>query len=1418
MDNHNTHLVSEPSKDEHGYRYDTFGNVIVESLDDLIYDRFLEVKRKKKKQTNTKKFIKNVISKNEQEKKEINDKQNNEIETKNNNQRKSLINVNIIENPKLENEESEEVSESQRENKDIKPNLNNNSNSINNKYINQSYSQSPQNTSQNEADIVNQNTIKKRYTTINPRNRVNFNLNYSDDPIFNIKKVKDLKKMYNKKCFISTGQAEVQLKSITEEKRRRKKRKYKVQKQEGNSISPTKRVKLVYDSSDESYIDLSEEMKNYTINQLNPFIYYGQKKGRYGQNLRLRLSDISDLSKTDDKFLDSVNIKENMRKNSYMYEKRDQNNAEEEKQVLNNVIKEELSLIMKKKKKKIDLNNKNSKRNKNKNLINNNDNKRDPRRNAAYGNGKNINNERTRNNYEKEKNNSLINEDNKNINKFNDLEKEKNSSLANEDNKNVNKFNDNNEKKNVNSKENNNNINKDKEDNEENESPNNSNNKKISNNKNSNDNKNNDSNSNNDEILGYKNENLDINKLDNNTRLGENPNYIINNNINKKNNKDISKFNSEDTKNNFNDNKNESTNFGNILTPESNINPNNMDSSFNDKGQKSNTQIYINENNLDYSDNKIFKEERTFKSINMYMKKPKEIKGKNKDNEMDKIEEEFIKNRLENQNKTKQKDNSLNSELDFYFDSNQDDIFKKKKNENYNNIIDNNKNKISNKNILYDDYNDINNEESEMNNLNQINKTNGLKNKGKKHSIKKEKEKSPNFAKDNNNNIISGIDIENSNDNASVKSLVVDNLNIPSKDNSSFSAGLGENIQQNNNNKNNDILTNDKINNKKNKNKYFDDSDRDFEKENIKNKKIPKNKENFENDSNPINKGKNINDKESTEEKDNRDNNINKYNANINKKLLPEKIIIKNTSINCKDVEEEIIYNKPILSISYIKKVRKDLKMNLKPPKLNRVFISKVYTSIKREDPKKIPKIDICYTIKSNKIIVIQNKKDSYKTNVLNDYCFFTKIIGNEENLKKKKSKKKKKKQKKTEDLDESYISVSVDNKNIFPNHKFKEDFMIKNDFLAQNVYKTNAHNKMKNNRTVSNTKKNNFNTNNKFIVKNNNNEILSSIENISNNEINDDINNKENNKVKKFDKYEILKIGQDKESNKENNNEENNKNNNSMRIRVHKYNRNDSNVKIKIRNPKSPNIEYQQIEFKPGTKGYNYKIVKKHSANNFRRNKNIIQAKNKNELNNLNSIQIKTSNLKPLKINNNLNSNLIISHNNNDININNKSFDNQINIIFDKDHVGYHRHFGKEANCPLCKNMKKKTQNMENKIFGKRTININKPSTAYPLKNRNELNQRIKNRFRGGLWKEEEKNLNNNVFKDLNLLYTGQNKNKIKPNLYRDLQRKYSANRNIGTKYMFKIPTENNNIYNRNNLGNFNELEFPAINSYFHS
>ena len=358
-------------------------------------------------------------------------------------------------------------------------------------------------------------------------------------------------------------------------------------------------------------------------------------------------------------------------------------------------------------------------------------------------------------------------------------------------------------------------------------------------------------------------------------------------------------------------------------------------------------------------------------------------------------------------------------------------------------------------------------------------------------------------------------------------------------------------------------------------------------------------------------------------------------------------------------------------------------------------------------------------------------------------------------------------------------------------------------------------------------------------------NDSFSSIEKVSNNELDDSIDN--NNKDKKNEKLDNNNIN--------NNKGDNIRPDNSTRIRVHKYNKsNGENAKIKINVKNPPEFEYQQIEIKPATKGYYYRVVKKTSSNNFRKSKNYIKAKNSaknnnhnieinnNNNNNVQAIKIKT-NLKPLKFNKNKEVNINqakqieikrypMVHSNKSLNQNSKTFDSQINHLHNKQNqnlesnininkethhmVGYDRHFGIEENCPLCKNMKKKSQFMEEKIFGLNKRINQKPMTAN--ENREDIYGKIKNNFFGGYRKEEEKNINNNLFKDLNLLYSSQTQNRIKQNMFKDMQRKRSAKKNLSVKNIFKINIEHSNPYNRNSLGSFSDIEFPAINSYFHS
>ena len=119
MESHNTHIVSEQSKEEHGYKYDNFGNVLVDSIDDLIYDKFVDIKRNPKKDSDTKKFIKNIINKDlfpseTPQKNDINDSEPNEFEEKNKKKR-SLISIKLVDDKNInENEEESEGSDKKK--------------------------------------------------------------------------------------------------------------------------------------------------------------------------------------------------------------------------------------------------------------------------------------------------------------------------------------------------------------------------------------------------------------------------------------------------------------------------------------------------------------------------------------------------------------------------------------------------------------------------------------------------------------------------------------------------------------------------------------------------------------------------------------------------------------------------------------------------------------------------------------------------------------------------------------------------------------------------------------------------------------------------------------------------------------------------------------------------------------------------------------------------------------------------------------------------------------------------------------------------------------------------------------------------------------------------------------------------------
>ena len=382
----------------------------------------------------------------------------------------------------------------------------------------------------------------------------------------------------------------------------------------------------------------------------------------------------------------------------------------------------------------------------------------------------------------------------------------------------------------------------------------------------------------------------------------------------------LSKYNMDDAKNNVNlgdesknvfDSKIKKTD---DINSENNIlNSNNIDeTTFNEKKQKGNTQINLNENNLDKSDNKIFKEDQNFKSIKVYMKKPKEVrsneKEKEKENEFDELEilNETIFNNL----------NMISDRKKADFKG--EDLFSQ--------------NKESNE-AKGENNNNIENEESKISKIDE-----------------------------NNKNSISGII----------------NKNLSPINNSSL-------IKEEENINNNNILNSKKYinNNKNNENSSNSMVNKD-------NNTSMTQKENNKEDKNNINNDINFKEKNNNQSEDTSEN-----------KLSIKKVSIKENSIFSSSKEEEIIFTKPILVLEYLNKIRKDTRMNIRPEKLPRVFISKTYTSLEKQNNSLssdelliIPKINFCYFIKSPNIITIDNKKNFIKT-IINERCFITKFIGN---------------------------------------------------------------------------------------------------------------------------------------------------------------------------------------------------------------------------------------------------------------------------------------------------------------------------------------------------------------------------------------------------------------------------------------
>ena len=210
-----------------------------------------------------------------------------------------------------------------------------------------------------------------------------------------------------------------------------------------------------------------------------------------------------------------------------------------------------------------------------------------------------------------------------------------------------------------------------------------------------------------------------------------------------------------------------------------------------------------------------------------------------------------------------------------------------------------------------------------------------------------------------------------------------------------------------------------------------------------------------------------------------------------------------------------------------------------------------------------------------------------------------------------------------------------------------------------------------------------------------------------------------------------------------------------------------------------------------------------------------------------LKSIKLK-SGLKPLKMNSIHNSNDGKNTAIHNYFQNSKSNQSKINIIIQNNensnynkepqhHVegGYERHYGKEENCPLCKNMKKKSQLLEEKIFGfERNKFIARPfGKKEDLKMTGDFKDKLMKKVIDNPKNEEEKNINNNANPHNTL------QSKLKQSIFKDTQSKYSSKRNLSMKnFNNKNEPKKAGSIEDSNLGNIFDIQFPAINSYFHS
>ena len=188
MDRHNTHFISNCSKfskDENSYKYDNFGNIIVDSIDDLIYDKYVTIKNKDNKlNLKNDNISHNVISHNNT----------NKIQNKSNDKKK-IINLTInlpLKKNKILNFKKVNFCLNENENKKINKSFEYTNNIHNYKINDKNYS------------FINDNFQKsiiiydKKYKN-NKKDKIKKNLNNDNNIQKKNKNINKIKSRYNNK-------------------------------------------------------------------------------------------------------------------------------------------------------------------------------------------------------------------------------------------------------------------------------------------------------------------------------------------------------------------------------------------------------------------------------------------------------------------------------------------------------------------------------------------------------------------------------------------------------------------------------------------------------------------------------------------------------------------------------------------------------------------------------------------------------------------------------------------------------------------------------------------------------------------------------------------------------------------------------------------------------------------------------------------------------------------------------------------------------------------------------------------------------------------------------------------------------------------------------------------------------------------